>query len=38
MQLINKTKFICPKCIVELDSRIIEENNKIYILKKVWNI
>ena len=34
MNIIKKTKSICPICIVELDSQVIEENNKIYMLKK----
>jgi len=31
---IKKTKSVCPKCTVELNSRIIEENNKIYMIKE----
>jgi len=31
---IKKTKSVCPKCTVKLDSRIIEENNKVYMIKK----
>jgi len=33
-KIIKKTKSVCPKCTVKLDSRIIEENNKVYMLKK----
>jgi len=34
VQLIKKNKSLCPKCTAKLDSRIIEENNKIYMIKK----
>ena len=34
MLLINKTKSICPKCVKEIDVEIIDNNNKVYMLKK----
>jgi len=34
MQFIKKTKSICPKCTVKLDSRIMEEDDKVHIVKE----
>ena len=34
MLLINKTKSTCPKCVKEINAKIIDNNNKIHMLKK----
>jgi len=34
MQIIRKTKSACPKCIKKIDAKIVEENKKVYMIKK----
>ena len=34
LNIIKKTKSICPKCTLELNSRIIEEDDKVCIVKE----
>ncbi|MFH1642425.1 MAG: radical SAM protein [Nanoarchaeota archaeon] len=34
MKIIRETKSVCPVCITDLDASIIEEENKIYMVKK----
>ena len=34
MQIIRKTQSVCPKCIKKIKADIVEENEKIYMLKR----
>jgi len=34
MEIIRKTKSVCPKCIKKIDAKIVEEDKKVYMLKE----
>src|SRR3989338_8169532 len=34
MALLRKTRSVCPRCINEIDAEIIEEDNKVYMVKE----
>lgn len=34
MQLLNKTKSVCPRCSSQIKANVIEQNGKVYMLKK----
>jgi len=34
INILKNTKSICPNCLIEIDAKIIEKNNKVYMIKE----